>query len=338
MASDRQCGEGALRLRLMKYLLAGGAGFIGNHLARHILKSSQSAQVTIYDNLCSGRSWHFEDLEQRYPKRFRFVKADIKDIEALAEAMRGARIVYHLAANADIAKAAQFPGVDFWDGTFLTHNILECVRSLKPDFFLYASGSGIYGDFHKKLLSEDHGPCLPISTYGASKLGCEAAISAYCHLFGLRAAAFRFANVIGPSQTHGVIYDFVRSLQKDGGVLKIQGDGKQDKSYLHVEDAIAAMRLLERKKPVGFSYFNVATRDSISVRQIADTVVRVMGLKNVAYQFTGGRGGWKGDVPVVRLDSKKIRSHGWSHRFSSVEAVERAAREILAQASQGRFV
>ena len=322
----------------MKYLLAGGAGFIGNHLARNILKSSASAHVTIYDNLCSGRSWHLEDLRQKYPNRFLFVKADIKDIESLAQAMRGAGIVYHLAANADIAKAAQFPGVDFWDGTFLTHNILECVRSLKPQYFLYASGSGVYGDFHKKLLSEDHGPCLPISTYGASKLGCEAAISAYCHLFGIRAAAFRFANVIGPSQTHGVIYDFIRMLQKDAGVLKIQGDGRQDKSYLHVEDAIRAMRLLERKKPEGFSYFNVAPRDSISVKCIADVVVGVMGLKKVTYEFTGGRGGWKGDVPVVRLDSSKIRRLGWSHRLSSAEAVAQAAREMLRQAQEGRFV
>ena len=81
----------------------------------------------------------------------------------------------------------------------------------------------------------------PISTYGASKLGCEALICSYAHMFGIKASAFRFGNVVGGKQTHGVAYDFMKRLSKNSSTLEILGDGKQSKPYIHVNDVISAM-------------------------------------------------------------------------------------------------
>ena len=178
---------------------------------------------------------------------------------------------------------------------------------------------------------------MPISTYGSSKLSGEALICSYCHLFGITASVLRFANVVGPHQTHGVGYDFVRRLMSNPRQLQILGDGTQSKSYIHVSDVISAMKILEEKAPDGFSYYNVATLDYITVTEIADIVVSIMGLKDVRYKYTGGDRGWKGDVPVVRLNSDKIRSFGWTNTYSTKEAVYDSVESILESAKEDKF-
>ena len=173
----------------------------------------------------------------------------------------------------------------------------------------------------------------PISTYGASKLAGEALASAYCHMFGLRTTVFRFANVVGPRQTHGVTYDFVRKLLRDPTRLDILGDGTQTKSYIHVEDVVDAMLLMERAGRPGFRVFNVATEDEVSVTQIADLVVEELGAADVEYVYTGGDRGWRGDVPLIRFDSSRIRELGWKNRYSSVEALRDSIRANIAEAA-----
>jgi len=191
---------------------------------------------------------------------------------------------------------------------------------------LYMSGSGIYGENASVAFPESYGPNKPISTYGASKLACEALICAYCHMFDMHARAFRFANVVGPRQTHGVGYDFVRRLKNDPTQLRILGDGLQSKSYIHVEDILEAVFLANEKSPERYDVFNVATGDYITVREIADLAAQVCGLPagSVRYDYTGGDRGWKGDVPVVRFDCTKIQSLGWKCRRNSAEAMRHA--------------
>ena len=319
---------------MKKYFVTGGAGFIGSHLVRTIL-NEEDAIVTVYDNFSSGRMWHLEDIRDK--NKLEIIEGDIKDFEKLKNVMEGAEIVYHFASNPDIAKAATQPDVDFWDGTYLTNNVLEAARLNGVKKFLYSSGSGVYGDTDHTEVSEDYSPMLPISTYGASKLACEALICSYCHMFDMNAAAFRFANVVGPRQTHGVGYDFVRKLMKKSDELYILGDGKQSKSYIYVTDVISAMRLIEKNSLKGYSYYNVATRDYITVTEIADIVTEVMGLENVKYVYSGGDRGWKGDVPVVRLNSDKIRRLGWSNRYTSREAVYNSVKSIFEDAKKNRF-
>ena len=314
---------------MKKYFVAGGAGFIGSHLVRKILKEETEATVKIYDNFSSGKEWHLKDVLD--DPRLDIIKNDIKELEALQEAMAGSDIVYHFASNPDIAKAVIQPDIDFWEGTYLTNNIIEAMRRTGTKNLLYASGSGVYGDVGAAVTHEDYAPQLPISTYGASKLACEALINAYCYMFDLNAGAFRFANVVGPNQTHGVGYDFINMLYENPAELRILGDGTQSKSYIYVEDVLKAMRLIEKRHLNGFGYYNVATLDFISVTEIADIVCKIMNLRNVKYMYTGGNRGWKGDVPVVRLNSDKIRALGWENQYTTPEAIYKSVESMYSQ-------
>ncbi len=318
-----------------KYFIAGGAGFIGSHLARRLLKEEPECIVTIFDNFSSGQMWHLADVENN--NRLNIIEADIKDLEKLKASMTGSDIVYHFASNPDIAKAMTQPDIDFWEGTYLTNNIIEAMRITGVKNILYASGSGVFGDVKDTITNEDYSPQLPISTYGASKLACEVLICSYCHMFDFNAAAFRFANVVGPNQTHGVGFDFVRKLREDNSSLQILGDGTQSKSYIYVTDVLDAMRLIEMNHLAGYNYFNVSTLDHITVNEIADIVSELMGLSEVKYKYTGGDRGWKGDVPVVRLDSNKIRSLGWKNKFTCAEAIRKSVASIIEDANAGRF-
>jgi UDP-glucose 4-epimerase len=317
----------------MRCFVVGGAGFIGSHLVRKVLPNA--GKVTVYDNFSSGRKWHLEDIGPN--ASLRVVTANVRDLDALTRAMAGHDLVFHFASNPDIARAATEPDIDFWEGTYLTQNVLEAMRRTGVKQILYASGSGVYGDTGLLEVAENHAPMLPISTYGASKLGCEALLCAYCHMFGIVGRAFRFANVVGPRQTHGVAYDFIRRLKRDPCRLRILGDGRQSKSYVHVDDVLSAMLLVQSLGGEGFDAFNVATGDYLTVREIADLVVGRLGLVNVEYEFAGGDRGWKGDVPVVRFNTAKIRSLGWTNQRTSRQAMADAVEAMIADAQTGRL-
>jgi UDP-glucose 4-epimerase len=154
-------------------------------------------------------------------------------------------------------------------------------------------------------------------------------------MFDLFGSVFRFGNVVGPRQTHGVGFDFVRGLIVDPTRLRILGDGRQSKSYVHVLDVVDAMLSAFRKQPKPYEAYNVATGDYITVSEIADLAAESLGLdpEQVQYEYTGGSRGWKGDVPVVRLNTDRIRSLGWSNRYSSREALRES---LLALADEAR--
>ena len=317
---------------MKRYVVVGGAGFLGSHVVRRLL--ARGDHVTVFDNFTSGRREHLEGVAGE--ERLEVVEGDLKDLDATVAAVDGADHAFHLAANPDIARAATEPAIDFWEGTYLTHHLLEALRIAAVPALTYASGSGVYGDQGAREVDEGFGPLLPISTYGASKLGCEALISAYCHMFGLRAVAFRFANVVGPRQTHGVVFDFVRRLLDEPTHLTVLGDGSQSKSYIHVDDVIDAMFLLEASPPEPFDVFNAGTGDYVTVREIAELVVGLMGLDAVDLRFGEQPRGWKGDVPIVRFSSEKLRARGWRRARGSHAALEASARAILEQARRER--
>ena len=311
-----------------RVFISGGAGFIGSHFVNHLICNTRSA-ITVFDNFSSGSLSH---LAQHLDNdRLKVVTGDLQDLEAVKAAMTGHEIVYHFAANPDIAKAVQQPDIDFWQGTYLTQNLLESIRISGASRLVYASGSGIYGDTGNKYIAEDYAPLTPISTYGASKLACEALISAYCHMFGLRACMFRFANVVGPRQTHGVGYDFIRKLAADPSRLRILGNGRQSKSYIYVTDIIAAVQLIFEKQRDPLEFYNVATDDHIEVSEIARIAIELMGTGDTVLEFAGGDRGWKGDVPVVRLDSSKLKAIGWQESFTSHEAIRESIKTMIGE-------
>jgi len=319
-----------------KFFVVGGAGFIGAHFVDHLLAHG-AGKVTIYDNFSSGREWHVEP--HLNDPRFTIARGNVEDLPSLRRAMDGHEVVIHLASNPDIARAAVEPDVDFYQGTALTNSVVEAMRVTSAKRILYASGSGVYGDFGQKEIPEDQGGLLPISTYGASKLAGEALIASYSFMFGLSGCAFRFGNVVGPRQTHGVGFDFARRLLADPTQLRILGDGSQSKSYVHISDIIAAVLRAHTHTETAYQVYNVATGDTITVREIADLAVECVGLspEKVRFDYAGGDRGWKGDVPVVRLNTERIRGLGWTPKHSSREALRRAIDAMLPDLKTGRM-
>lgn len=320
-----------------RFVIVGGAGFIGSHFTDTLLGDPDVAGVTLYDNFTSGRRWHFE--QHQGDGRLAVVEADVKDGDALRAALDGHDVVIHLASNPDIARAVTEPDIDFYEGTFLTNQVVEAMRVTSPKRLLYASGSGVYGDLGEMAAPEDHGPLRPVSTYGASKLAGEALLMAYCFMFGLTARAFRFGNVVGPRQTHGVGFDFVRRLLADPSTLQILGDGLQSKSYIHVDDVVAAVLVANAAPEPAYDVYNVATGDYVTVREIADLAVECVGLEPEPsrFEYTGGDRGWKGDVPIVRLQTERIQSLGWRCQRSTREALAASLSSMLADATAGRL-
>jgi UDP-glucose 4-epimerase len=320
-----------------RFFVVGGAGFIGSHFVDRLLADPATAGVTVFDNFTSGREWHLAAHADE--PRFAVVRGDVKDLPTLTEAMDGHDTVIHLASNPDIARAMTEPDIDFHEGTYLTHCVVEAMRTGSARRILYASGSGVYGDLGEYEAAEDHGPMVPVSTYGASKLAGEALIASYAAMFDMSGCVFRFGNVVGPRQTHGVGFDFVRRLVADPTHLRILGDGSQSKSYIHVDDVVDAVLLAHARETDRFRAFNVATGDYITVREIADLAVEVMGLdpSTVRYEFTGGDRGWKGDVPVVRIDTTRIRGLGWTCRRPTREALRASLQSMLEDELAGRL-
>jgi UDP-glucose 4-epimerase len=316
------------------WFIVGGAGFIGGHLVERLLAASDVTAVTVFDNFSSGREWHLSG--HRDDRRLNVQRETVRNHDALRHAMRGHDTVVHLASNPDIAKAMTEPRVDFDEGTLLTFNVLEAMRDAGADRILYASGSGVYGDLGDLEVDEDFGPLVPVSTYGASKLAGEVMISAYCAMFNLSGCVFRFANVVGPRQTHGVGFDFLRKLRQDPRRLEILGDGNQSKSYIHIDDVLSAILHAHNAATERFAVYNVATGDYITVCEIADLAAECVGLdpSGVEYVTTGGDRGWKGDVPVVRLNTNRIRKLGWRCGRSSKHALRDAFTSMLAESDQ----
>ena len=329
--------DGSSPHSMYRVVVVGGAGFIGAHFVDTLLGMDDVQRVRVYDNFSSGRRWHLE--HHASDNRFDVVSEDARNLEALTAAFEGFDTVIHLASNPDIAAAVNNPLIDFDQGTLLTQNVVEAMRRSSCELVLYASGSGVYGDLGEQEGTENYGPLVPESTYGASKLAGEALIASYCHMFGMSGRAFRFANVVGPRQTHGVGYDFVRRLLADPSHLNVLGDGRQSKSYVHVDDVIAAVLTAARALVDPFSTFNVATTDYITVKEIADLAIEtVVGdTHTTSIQFAGGDRGWSGDVPIVRLNTDRIRKLGWNNALSTRAALKSSLDSLLEDFQSGKI-
>jgi len=311
---------------LGRCFVTGGAGFIGSHLSERLLAAGNT--VTVYDNLSLGRREWIEHL--LHEPCFRFIEADLRDMEALQEAMAEHDLVFHLGANTDIPGGNQDTRIDLENDIIATYNVLEAMRQLGVRKLLFASSSTVFGETSIHPTPEAVGPLLPISLYGAGKLACEGLISAYCHLFGIQAWIFRFGNVVGARLGHGVIYDFINKLRNNPKELEILGDGKQEKNYFLVEDCIDGMLFAFHKANANScEVFNLGCDSTIRATEIAHIVAEEMGLRDVRFRYTGSQRGWPGDVPVVIYDVNKMKELGWRARYASAEAVRIAARRLL---------
>ncbi len=308
----------------MTYFVTGGAGFIGSHVVDRLIKRNG---VTVYDNLSTGKE---EFISQHYGNQFfRLVKADLLDVTTLAKEIRGHDSVWHMAANPDIRKGTESTIVDLEQNTIATYNVLECARRADVKTFVFSSTSTIYGRAKVLPTPEDYGPCLPISLYGASKLACEGLVSAYAELYGMKAWIYRFANIVGHRATHGILYDLVEKLNENRAMLEVLGDGKQQKSYLLVEECVDGMIYGFRHAKDRVNYFNLGCGDQITVKRIVEILLHEAKLKHTKVVYTGGESGWKGDVPRFLLSPKKMAKLGWKAKHSSEQAIRQAARIVV---------
>ena len=315
----------------MKALVTGGAGCIGSDLAEALL--SRGDNVAVVDNLSSGKLEHIAPL--RSSPNFTFIEGDVEDVDVIASAVRDVDIVYHLAANPDVKFSANDPtDKDLRQNTICTYNVLEAMRRSGVRRLAFASTSAVYGISPVQPIPENAFFPQPISLYGATELSCESLISAFQNLFDFRCWIFRFANIVGRKvrkKGRTVIGDFIARLQENPHRLLILGDGKQAKSYLLSEECVDAMLFVVDHAREPLNIFNLGCDDWLEVVRIADFVVEAMGLAGVKYEFTGGPGGWPGDVPRFRLDVTKLNQLSWKSRHTSAAAVKIAIQSILAQ-------
>lgn len=317
----------------MKIIVTGAAGFIATNLLPRLLGAGHEVQGI--DNYFLGKREYIARSQGK--PNFTFHEFDLLDRDRLVALFQRLRpdLVWHLAANSDISYGTSYTDFDLKGGTLVTYNVLEAMRIASTRQLIFSSSGSVYGEPSLMPTPEEYGPIFPISLYAASKVACETLITAFASNYQIRSWIFRFGNIAGPFPTHGVIYDFVRKLQRDPARLEILGDGRQSKPYVHVEDCLDGMMFGQQHANDLINCYNLAVRDATSVHEIAQWTIEAMGLdpKKVRLEYTGGSRGWPGDVPQVRLDTGKMESLGWRPKMSSAEAVRRTIRETVEQLS-----
>ena len=310
----------------MRALVTGGAGFIGSHLIDRLVGRGDS--VVVIDNLSSG---HVSFIQQHINAgNVTLVEGDICNPDDVDKAMAlDIDCVFHLAANPDIRLGTRITDTDLKQGTVATYNILEAMRLNGVEKIAFASSSVVYGENAPMPTPEDHGPCMPISLYGASKQAGEGLISSWVGTFGLQAWIFRFANIIGARGTHGVIFDFIHKLKNDPTRLEVLGNGLQEKSYMEVGDCADAILHVMSQADERLNLYNLGSHDTASVRRIAEIVVDVTGCHGASIEYTGGDRGWAGDIPRARLGIEKMLKTGFDVKMNSEEAIRYTAECLL---------
>jgi UDP-glucose 4-epimerase len=259
------------------YLVTGGAGFIGSHLVEALIDDGHS--VRVLDDLSSGRRGNMPDAAE-------FFEADITDPAAVAAAVDGVDGCFHLAAIASVDRANRD-----WLRTHQvnltgTINLFNAVRRVRPDSppVVYASSAAVYGDCDGTPVGEDE--CVaPLSAYGADKRGCELHARAAGSAHGIRTAGLRFFNIYGPRQDprspySGVITIFLDRLTR-GQPVEIFGDGRQVRDFLHISDAVAALRRAMPAASTSAPLFNVCTGKGTSITRLAEIIAELCGSKLV---------------------------------------------------------
>jgi UDP-glucose 4-epimerase len=271
--------------------------------------------------------------------RFTFHEQDLLDLEALVKLMDEFRPdrIWHLAANSDISYGTKYTDFDLKGGTLVTYNIVESMRRTGVKEIVFSSSGAVYGEPTVMPTPEDYGPILPISLYAAAKVACETLITAFTHNYDFRCWIYRFGNIVGPNPTHGVIHDFVLRLLDEPLRLTVLGDGTQSKPYVYVEDCLDGMEFGIEHAREHVNVHNLAVEDQTSVREITDWTIEAMGIDraSIDVQYGDSPRGWRGDVPQVKLDTRRLTGLGWRPKLSSNEAVRRTITETVNQFRNG---
>lgn len=314
--------------------VTGAAGFIGPHLIRAL--AEKGARASGFDN--NRRA--VDALRRQVPKGVSLHVADAHEGRKFPSSLRGVKLLFHLAADPDVRNSTAHPLEHFEANAMGTLRVAEAARRADVSRIVFPSTSTVYGDATQVPTPESYAPLRPISVYGASKLAAESVLASYAATYGIDAVALRFANVVGPGATHGVIVDLVEKLKRDPTRLEVLGDGRQRKSYIHIDDLTEATLLAARKARRGFQVYNIGSKDTALVDEVAGAVLEAMGLSGaeVVHKPVAGGRGWVGDVKVMHLDIKRIQKLGFAPRYTSREAVRETARAVAAERGGGAKV
>lgn len=297
-------------------IVTGCAGFIGSSLIDRLL--SQSLQVVGIDNFSTGQRRFLEEAMKN--PCFTLIEGDLLDLVSLKRNFSGGEFVFHLAANADVRFGTEHPHTDLEQNTIATYNVLEAMRANGIKHIAFSSTGSVYGE--AAVIPTPENAPFPVQTslYGASKLAGEGLIAAYCEGFGFQSWIFRFASILGERYTHGHVFDFYKQLKADPTQLRVQGNGKQRKSYLYIQDCLDAMQIAVKKAKDKVNIFNLGVDGYCEVNESIGWISQTLGVQP-KLNYTGGDRGWIGDNPFIFLETKKIRSFGWVPKYSISEGV-----------------
>jgi len=312
----------------LRVFITGAAGFIGSNTVDRLLAAGH--HIVGFDNLSTGQR-RFLASALAYPQ-FTFCEADLLDRQSLTEAMKGAELAIHFAANADVRFGTEHPRKDLDQNTIATWNVLEAMRETGCKRIVFSSTGSIYGEPDVFPTPETCPFPVQTSLYGASKLAAEALIQAYCEGFGLQAYIFRFVSILGERYTHGHVFDFYQQLAEHPEHLHVLGNGHQKKSYLYVQDCIDAILIAVEKADAKVNIFNLGADEYCEVNDSIGWICDYLGL-HPKLTYSGGERGWVGDSPFILLDCSRIRSLGWRQRLTIKQAVLATIKFVSADAA-----
>jgi len=252
----------------LRVLVTGGAGFIGSHLVKALVKAGH--QVRVLDNLSTGSIENLADVLDA----IEFVRGDVRDYGVVESAVRGVDAVVHLAALIDVAESVEKPDLYFDVNVRGTYNVVKASKNVST--FVFASSSAVYGDPIRVPIPEDH-PLMPKSPYAASKISGEAFVQAFANQYGFRPVILRLFNVYGPKQSRayaGVIIEFIRRVSR-GEPPVIFGNGEQTRDFVHVSDVVEAVMLSLRNEGAR-GVFNIGSGEGVTINRLAHLILELM--------------------------------------------------------------
>jgi UDP-glucose 4-epimerase len=252
-------------------LVTGAAGFIASHLVDHLL--SRDYEVTGIDNLRSGRMHNLKDAMES--PSFEFLEFDICSRDLCKTVDREFDIIYHLAAISSVLFSIKSPQMVNSVNVGGTLNILEFARMNDVRRVVLSSSAAVYGNPETLPVTENT-PLDPLSPYAASKVGAEMYSRAYEAAYGIESVIFRYFNVYGPRQAFseysGVVSIFANQARK-GEPIYIDGDGRQTRSFIHVEDVVRGTELGGRIEAAAGETINLSATDSVSILELASLII-----------------------------------------------------------------
>jgi len=311
-------------LTLKKCFVTGAAGFIGSNLCDRLLALGHT--VIGFDNLSTDQNRFLESAVKQ--ERFRLVRGDLLDFDALARSMEGCDIVFHFAANADVRFGTDHPRRDLEQNAIATWNVLECMRRLEIRRIAFSSTGSVYGEAPVIPTPENCPFPIQTSLYGASKLAAEGMIAAYCEGFEMQGIIFRFVSILGERYSHGHVFDFYKQLLSHPDRLTILGNGRQRKSYLYIQDCVDAILRSVESVTEKVTVLNLGTDEYCQVTDSVGWICGHLGL-NPKLEYTGGDRGWIGDNPFIFLDCSKMRGLGWAPKATIQESVVKTVQYLM---------